>query len=108
MVGSGVAGGRQYYVLSLHRDTPLDQQALPSGEPAQPEDVGGPRASSDFDDGFLGFTLKGAALCTLSCFPTHQTSSMQSCIHASPIMHQLLMHQLSDLVMVGPTALMNE
>ncbi len=49
-------------MLSLHRDTPLDQQANPSGEPSQPADAPGPRASNDFDDGFAGFTLKGTDL----------------------------------------------
>ncbi|KAL3159262.1 hypothetical protein ABBQ32_011226 [Trebouxia sp. C0010 RCD-2024] len=51
-------GGKQYYVLSLHRHTPLDQQAetpaaLPGEAPAQPV------PSLGRDDGFAGFTLKG-------------------------------------------------
>jgi len=59
-LGIGHAGGRQYYVLSLHRDTPLDQQAAPSGEPPEAPAGGGQRVSNAFDDGFAGFTLKGA------------------------------------------------
>ncbi|KAL0030068.1 hypothetical protein WJX79_004816 [Trebouxia sp. C0005] len=53
------SGGRQYYVLSLHRDTPLDQQAAPSEEPTEAPAGGGQRVSNGFDDGFAGLTLKG-------------------------------------------------
>ena len=53
-------------MLSLHRDTPLDQQAAPSGEPPEAPAGGGQRVSNAFDDGFAGFTLKGALHCA-SC-----------------------------------------
>ena len=56
-------GGRQYYVLSLHRDTPLDQQAAASSAASslasQPRAPSQPTVSNGFDDGFAGLTLKG-------------------------------------------------
>lgn len=53
------SGGRHYYVLSLHRDTPLDQQATQSGHEPTPNAAQPSTASNGFDDGFAGLTLKG-------------------------------------------------
>ena len=56
------AGGRQYYVLSLHRDTPLDQQAAVTRTSAAQGPAPAPAQSAHGagrDDGFAGFTLKG-------------------------------------------------
>ena len=52
------AGARQYYVLSLHRDTPLDQQAAASAASAAQAPAQS-AAAAGLDDGFAGFTLKG-------------------------------------------------
>ena len=56
------ASGRQYYVLTLHKETPLDQQPDPKAAP--PQGVVTPQTTG-FDDGFAGFTLKGTCHC---CF----------------------------------------
>lgn len=48
--------GRQYYVLTLHKETPLDQQAEPKADPTPAAVI---PQTSGFDDGFAGFTLKG-------------------------------------------------
>lgn len=46
-------------MLSLHHDTPLDQQAAASAAASQAAAPAQSPASNGFDDGFAGFTLKG-------------------------------------------------